>query len=84
MTAATATAVESAATAAEAGAAARGITAGFAAMIIAAEAAGASAGLAAGLIESPRGLSISVERRISSAGIIVNAMVSADVAAVSA
>src|ERR1700723_3952873 len=62
-----------AARAAEAGAPARGITAGLAAMVVAAETAGARAGLAAGLIESPRCLSISVERRVPPAGAIVNA-----------
>src|SRR5579863_925145 len=66
------TAVESTATAAEACAPTRGITASLAAMVIAAEAAGAVAGLSAGLIESPRGLSISVERRVPPAGIVVD------------
>src|SRR5271155_4117598 len=42
-------------------------------MVIAAEAAGAGAGLAVGLlIESARGLSISMERRVVPAGIVVN------------
>src|ERR1700730_16882347 len=82
MPAATATAAvksttAAAARAAETGASARGITAGLAAMVIAAETAGARAGLAAGLIESPRCLSISVERRVPSAGGIVDSAVSA-------
>ena len=72
MSAAPAAPVGSATTAAETGAAARGITAGLAAMIIPAEAARAGAGLAAGLIESPRGLGISMERRVPAAGIVVN------------
>src|SRR5208282_274985 len=66
------TAVKSTAAPAEAGASARGITAGLASVVIAAEAAGAGAGLAAGLIESPRGLIISVERRVPPAGTVVN------------
>src|SRR5271154_6366059 len=77
MPAATATAVESATTATEAGTTARGITAGLAAVVIATEAARTGTGLAAGLIVSPRSLSVPVERRVSSAGIIVNTAVSA-------
>src|SRR5580704_3986231 len=67
-----ATAVESATTATEAGTAARRITARLAAMVIAAEAAGAGAGLTAALIESPRGLIISVKRSVPAAGIVVD------------
>src|SRR5580658_75478 len=67
------TAVESTTAPAEAGASARGITAGLAAMVISAEAARAGASLAAGLIESPRGLSIAVERRVPPTGMVVNA-----------
>src|SRR6202453_4385510 len=65
----------------EACASARGVTAGLAAVVITTEAAGARAGLAAGLIESARGLSVPVERRVAPAGIIVNAAVSAGTAA---
>src|SRR5271170_8019700 len=68
----TTTAAGSTTAATEAGAATRGITAGLAAVVIAAEAAGAGAGLAAGLIESPRGLSISMERRVPPAGMVIN------------
>src|SRR5580658_8348163 len=68
-----ASAVKSTAAPAEACASARGITASLAAMVIAAEAARASASLAARLIESPRGLRISVERRVPPAGMVVNA-----------
>src|SRR5580704_14668279 len=67
-----ATAVESATTATEAGTAARRITARLAAMVIAAEAAGAGAGLTAALIESPRGLIISVKWSVPAAGIVVD------------
>lgn len=78
-----ATTMESTTAPAEASASARGITAGLAAMVIAAEAAGAGAGLVVGCwypaglamgcwLVSPRGLSISVERRVSAAGIVVN------------
>src|ERR1700677_4232246 len=75
------TAVKSAAAPAEACASARGVTAGFAAVVITTEAAGARAGLAAGLIESARGLSVPVEGRVAPAGIIVTAAVSAGTAA---
>src|SRR6202041_3017134 len=74
VTAAT-TAVKSAAAPAEARASAGGVTAGFAAMVITTEAAGAGAGLAAGLIESARGLSVPVERRVAPPGIMAAAAV---------
>src|SRR5580693_804445 len=50
-------------------------------MVVAAEAAGASAGLAAGLIESSRGLRISMERRVPAARSIINTTIFAGVAA---
>src|SRR6202167_1406117 len=50
-------------------------------MVIAAEAAGAGAALAAGLIESPRSLRISMERRVPAAGTIINTTIFAGVAA---
>src|SRR5271155_503396 len=68
----TTTAAGSTTAATEAGAATRGITAGLAAVVIAAETAGAGAGLAAGLIESPCGLIISVERCVPAAGIVID------------
>src|SRR5271165_3092667 len=71
------------ATPAEAGASARGVAAGLAAMVIAAEAAGAGARLAVGLwlaglavvcwgLVSPRGLATSMERRVPAAGAVVD------------